>query len=131
MKSLVLSLVALNSIYLYSFLGAIGQEILHWFNLRLQLDNQKRIFNSTVYWIITGISIAFFSTTAPLIKDILDIKINASEEAKLFIIALLYPTIIKHILKLIIGQFPNKNISKKSKDITRTIYPFLIKDYFN
>lgn len=130
METLVLNTSLSQSLYISAFLGAFGQEILHWFNLRTELKNQVTFYKSPTYWVITIVSILFFGLTAPLIKDLVDIKANISEDTKLFITALLYPIIIKQVLKLITKNLQSSGLETEIKPST-TSKVFKIKDYFN
>jgi len=93
--------------FIPSFLGALGQEILHWFNLSRALGNDVKIFNSKIYWGITIISILFFGITSNYIVDFIKID-TINSNTKLFLIGFFYPVIIKNLLKVISNLFNNR-----------------------
>lgn len=86
------------SLFIPSFLGALGQEILHWYNLSKSLGNNVKLFDSKSYWSITIISILFFGITATYLIDFIKID-GISKETKLFLFGFFYPIIIKYLLK--------------------------------
>jgi len=110
------------------FLGAIGQEILHWFNLKLELKEDVKFYTSKTYWIITVISICFFGLTTKLLANLAFKDENLSDSI-LFVTAFSYPMILKQVLKLITKRLDNNN--PRSKYATKSTYnrTFKIKDY--
>ncbi len=87
--------------FLVSFLGATGQEVLHWYNLRLELDDSIVLDKSKTYWLIVFISTVFFGLTTIYIDDFIILNVNLGDHAKLFITALFYPIVIKKILQVV------------------------------
>ena len=100
-------------LFLISLLGASSQEVLHWYNLRLDLESHKELLNSKLYIIITIISILFFGLTTIFIVDFLKLDMNVSSNSKIFISAMFYPIIIKKILQTV-----TKSLNVK-KEITQ------------
>ena len=103
-------------LFIPSFLGALGQEVLHWFNLSKTLGNDVKVFNSKTYWIITMVSILFFGITSNYIVDF--IKIDAiTTNTKLFLTGMFYPIIIKSLLKVVTNLFNRAdNMSEEHSD---------------
>lgn len=110
------------------FLGAIGQEILHWFNLSLELKDDVKFYKSPTYWTITLIAIIFFGLTAKLLAKLAFGDEPLSNEL-LFITAFCYPMILKQVIKLITKKIDNTN--PKSEYSTSNNYnkTFSINDY--
>lgn len=123
-------------LFIPSFLGALGQEVLHWFNLSKTLGNDVKVFNSKTYWIITIVSILFFGITSNYIVDF--IKIDAiTTNTKLFLTGMFYPIIIKSLLKVVTNLFNradnlseghSDNIQIKTFNNTKEFKPL---DYLN
>ncbi|TCP25724.1 hypothetical protein EV195_10383 [Tenacibaculum skagerrakense] len=123
-------------LFIPSFLGALGQEVLHWFNLSRSLGNNVKVFNSKIYWIITIVSILFFGITSNYIVDF--IKIDAiTTNTKLFLTGMFYPIIIKSLLKVVTNLFNSAdsiteehsdNIQIKTFNNTKEFKPL---DYLN
>ncbi len=119
-----------------SFLGALGQEILHWYNLSRELGNNVKLFNSKQYWLITLISILFFGFTSGYLVDFIHIN-SIKNSTKLFLIGFSYPIIIKYILKIVTKSLPNnrEEIDSKNMESLNTsrsnINLFKSKNYFS
>ncbi len=113
--------------FLVSFLGATGQEVLHWYNLRLELDDSIVLDKSKTYWLIVFISTVFFGLTTIYIDDFIILNVNLGDHAKLFITALFYPIVIKKILQVVtktIQRSREGNITTKTgnQNFTLTTY---------
>lgn len=103
-------------LFIPSFLGALGQEVLHWFNLSKTLGNDVKIFNSKTYWIITIVSILFFGITSNYIVDFIKIDVITTN-TKLFLTGMFYPIIIKSLLKVVTNLFNRAdNMSEEHSD---------------
>lgn len=109
------------------FLGALGQEVLHWYNLKLELKDDVEFYKSSTYWIITIASILFFGLTSKLLAELVFDEGNITE-AKLFITAFGYPLIIKQVLKLITKSVDNNN--PRSQYAPNSNTSFEVNDYF-
>lgn len=127
MEALLLKTSFSSYLCLACFLGAIGQEIIHWYNLKLELKDSVKFYKSPTYWIITLVSILFFGLTAKLLGELAFNSENLTN-AKLFITALAYPLILKQVLKLITKSIDNKNPRSEYAPLSDTA--FEIKDYF-
>lgn len=107
-------------LYLSCFLGAIGQEVLHWYNLKLELNNDVKFYSSPTYWVITMVSIIFFALTAKLLAPLAFPNQEEPSDTILFITAFGYPIIIKNVLKLITKTFNRTEHERKQKpNLTR------------
>ncbi len=115
-------------VFAISLLGAIGQEIMHWYNLKLELSNTVKFYKSSTYWIITVVSVLFFALTSILLTGFVKnyFTKDISTDTVLFITAFAYPIIIKYVLSLITKGFDVGD--SKVFNHTKT---FKIKDYFN
>ncbi|WP_431166143.1 hypothetical protein [Tenacibaculum halocynthiae] len=113
-----------------SFLGAVGQEVLHWYNLSKSLGNNVKLFSSKSYWIITTISIIFFGLTASYLSEFINIP-KIEENTKLFITGLFYPLIAKQLLKVVTIIKPNRNSKNEHRDTNFLIKSSKKKDSFN
>jgi hypothetical protein len=103
-------------LFIPSFLGALGQEVLHWFNLSKTLGNNVKVFNSKIYWIITIVSILFFGITSNYIVDFIKID-GINLNTKLFLTGMFYPIIIKSLLKVVTNLFNRAdNMSAEHSD---------------
>ena len=119
MEALTISTTLSNYLCLSCFLGAIGQEILHWYNLRLELKNDVKFYTSPTYWVITFVSIVFFALTAKLLALLVFPSPKQLTDPILFITAFGYPLIIKQVLKLITKSIDNRNLrSRYASDLT-------------
>lgn len=113
-----------------SFLGAVGQEVLHWYNLSKSLGNNVKLFSSKSYWIITTISIIFFGLTASYLSEFINIP-KIEENTKLFITGLFYPLIAKQLLKVVTIIKPNRNSKSEHRETNFLIKSSKKKDSFN
>ncbi|SEE62997.1 hypothetical protein SAMN04487765_3472 [Tenacibaculum sp. MAR_2010_89] len=113
-----------------SFLGAVGQEVLHWYNLSKSLGNNVKLFSSKSYWIITTISIIFFGLTASYLSEFINIP-KIEENTKLFITGLFYPLIAKQLLKIVTIMKPNRIDQNGHRESDVLIKSLKKKDSFN
>lgn len=109
-------------------LGALGQEILHWYNLKLELKNDVKFYTSSTYWIITLISILFFGLTTKLLAKLVFDDETISNQV-LFIIAFSYPMVLKQISKLITKKIDNSNPKSEYSTSNNYSKTFKINDY--
>lgn len=129
MKNLLINTTFSDYLCWSCFLGAFGQEILHWYNLKIELKDQVKFYKSTTYWVIAIVSIIFFGLTAKLLAEFV-FKEQPLTSGLLFITALAYPIIVKQALKLItksIGVQHHKS-EYTTKNLGNTL--FEINDYF-
>jgi hypothetical protein len=111
-----------------SLLGAIGQEIMHWYHLKLELGDTVKLYKSSTYWIITIVSVLFFAVTSILLTGFVETYLKGvNPDTVLFVTAFAYPIIIKYVLKLIVSGF-DTGIATKS--LYNTKATFEAKDYF-
>jgi len=127
METLLINTTFLSFLCSACFLGALGQEVLHWYNLKLELKDNVQFYKSSTYWIITIASILFFGLTSKLLAEFVFEEGNITN-AKLFITAFGYPLIIKQVLKLLTKSFNNDN--PRSQYAPSSDSSFEVNDYF-
>ncbi len=110
----------LSFILIASF-GAFCQEILHWFELRNKLDNEenKKIFKSFYYWLITLLMIAVsgMGTMIPFYEPSLQNRIP-------FILGAAFPLIFKKL----IDATQKRDLGSKMK--SNPTFQDVFKNYF-
>ncbi|MFD2567759.1 hypothetical protein [Pseudotenacibaculum haliotis] len=95
----------MDKLIIIAFLGALTNEVLHWYNLKKELKGDVKVTNSKSYWIITIISMITFTIATQWVYQFILPNTSLSEEARVFLTALSFPFIIKDIFKVIIKSF--------------------------
>ena len=92
----------MNTIFLFSFLGALFQEVLHWYTVREKLDSAKykKLISSMGYWVVTALMIGL---TPPVIYAL----INGNSEtplAQILIMGAGAPLIVKKAVEIYLSK---------------------------
>lgn len=90
------------NLYLICFLGAIAQEILHWFDLRQDFGPNSGINKNSSYWLITIAATLLFTFATPILLEAF-IKPEDIKDWHYFIGALSFPAIVKKLVKVLLN----------------------------
>lgn len=86
-----------------SLLGAVAQEVLHWYDLKQDLGAEVKLTTNPSYWLITFTAILLFGFTTPWLLEAI-ISTPKIENWHYFIGALAYPAIVKKVIKVLLNS---------------------------